>query len=121
MFSVTVIHGYSAKLWNTIATPGVQAVERLAVIQHIAARRPDQPGEDSQNRRFPASRRAQQRYDLIRSDVKIDVFKNADRLSIGEREVIPNSSCLAQGGRRGFIGLCGSCRYHLANVLVFGS
>ena len=48
-----------------MATPGLRPVERLAVIEDLAARRLDEAGEDAQDGRLAAARRAEQGDDLV--------------------------------------------------------
>ncbi len=77
---------------------GVQAVQRLIVIQHFALRGTNQAGKDAEDGRFAAARRAQQRHDFVGADAKTDVFQHAQRLAVGQREVVRHMAGFAEGG-----------------------
>jgi hypothetical protein len=60
--------------------------DRPAVEQRLAARRPDQPGDDVEDRRLPAAARPDDADELALLDVEADVTARDDALASGDLE-----------------------------------
>src|SRR6185312_2190948 len=70
----------------------VRAAHRLALVQHDAARRRHEPCHDPQQRRLAASRAADDRDELPRLDVEVDVLERGERRRAVEAlEVAPHA------------------------------
>ena len=82
-----------------MATPGLRPLQRLAVVEDLALRGRDQSGEDAQDRRFAAARGTEQGHDFVGPDTDADVFEHAQRLPVGQGEIVRNVACFAQRGR----------------------
>ena len=78
---------------------GVEAVQRLAVVENLAVRRLDQAGEDAQDGRFAAAGRAEQGDDLVGPDGEVDVLQDAQRRAVGQGKLVRDALHLAQVGR----------------------
>ena len=75
---------------------GIQPEQGLVVIEHFALGGPDEAGEDAQDGRFAAARGTQQRHDFVGADAQADVFQHAQRLAVGEVEVVRDVAGFAQ-------------------------
>ena len=82
MFSVIVIQGRRRSSGTRWRRPG-SARQRLGVIEDLALRRPEKPGEDAQDRRLAAAGRAEQGDDFLGTDDQVDVLEHAQRLAVG--------------------------------------
>ena len=96
-FSAAFSQGRSAKLWNTRAVSAIEPGQRVPVGAHLARRRGDQPGDDAQQRRLAAARRADQGQHLAGPHVERHVVaplrrhRSACRHRPGRRAVQPSS------------------------------
>src|SRR5262249_25335692 len=77
---------------------GIEAVQRITVIEHVAARWLNEAGENAENRRFPATGRAEESDDLVGLDAEGDVLQDRERLAVGKGEIVPDAAELAEGG-----------------------
>jgi len=75
--------------------PGIQTVQRLAVVEHLTMRRGDEPREHPQDRRFTAAGRSQQRNDFACADRHADMLQHSQLLAVRQGEVLRDVACLA--------------------------
>ena len=69
-----VSHGMSADSWNITAEPA-------AGVSMCAGRRPVETGDEVEQRRLAASRRAEQAHELAGCDVEVDVVEHERSLA----------------------------------------